>query len=237
MRVHREQLHRGHTEFLEIVNCGRATQARIGAAQFLRQFTPKFAESLHMDFVDHGLVQRNDRSFVILPVKSGIDHYRFRHAPRVVTKVLRQIFLLIADHVTKHFICPAHLSRDSFCVRIKQKLRAVETQAALRIVWTGNAEPVQLSRPRVGQEHVPDLISLFVDRNANVFFSRFDAVEQTELNAGSVLRENCEVDALPRPSGTQRIRKTEKRPYRSHKRAAHLSGIDHILAMTNGGTR
>jgi hypothetical protein len=90
-----------------------------------------------------------------------------------------------------------------------------------------------LSWTHIRQKHVPDLIGVFGDRDANVFFSRLDVVEQAKLNTGSVLGKDGKVDAVPHPRRAQRIGVTEESPYRSHKRAAHLSGIESALAITN----
>jgi hypothetical protein len=70
-----------------------------------------------------------------------------------------------------------------------------------------------------------------------VFFSRPDVVEQAKFDARSVLRKNSEVDAVPHPRGAQRIWITEESPYWSHKRAAHLCGIERALAIANGGNQ
>src|SRR4029077_215534 len=82
---------------------------------------------------------------------------------------------------------------------------------------------------------MPNLISLLPHRDAYVLFGCFDAVEQTKLNSTGVLGKNREVHAVTHPACAQRIWLTEKRSYRSHKRAAHLSGIGLVLAMMNGG--
>ena len=82
---------------------------------------------------------------------------------------------------------------------------------------------------------MPNLISVLVERNADVFFSRPDVVEQAKFDARGVLGKNSEVDAVPHPRCAQRIWITKESPYRSHKRAAHLSGIERALAIANGG--
>ena len=82
---------------------------------------------------------------------------------------------------------------------------------------------------------MPDLIGVFGDRDANVFFSRLDAVEQAKLNTGGVLGKDGKVDPVPRPRRAQRIGVAQESPYRSHKRAAHLSGIESGLAIPNWG--
>ena len=188
-----------------------------------------------MRLVNHGAVQRDARSLVTLPVESSVDDDRLGDSPCVIAEILRQIFLLIADYVTEHFICPAYFSGDGFCIRIEEKFRTVEAQSAFRIVRTGDAETVQLSGPHIRQKHVPDLIGVFSDRDTNVFFRGLETVEQTKLNAGGVLGKNGEVDAVAHPRRPQRIWITEESPYRSHKRAAHLCGIASSLAITNTG--
>jgi hypothetical protein len=70
-----------------------------------------------------------------------------------------------------------------------------------------------LAGPRIGQEHVPDLISVFAYRNPNVFFGRLEIVEQTKLNAGGVLGKESKVDAVTHPRRAQRIWVTEERSY------------------------
>ena len=175
-------------------------------------------------------MQRDAGSPVALPVKCRVDHHRLRHAPCVITEILRQIFLLITDHVSEHLICPTDFSSDSLCIGIEKEFRTVKTQPALWIVRTGNAKTVQLAGARIGQKHVPDLISLFRDRDTNVLFGVLDIVEQAQLNTCSMLGKNGEIDAIPHPCRTQRIRITEESPHGSHKRAAHLSSIGSALA-------
>src|SRR5258708_4672428 len=100
-----------------------------------------------------------------------------------------------------------------------------------RVVWAGDAKTVQLSWTHIRQEHMPNLIGAFGNRNADVFFSGFDAVEQAKFNAGGVLGKDGKVDTVPHPRRAQRIGVAEESPYRNHKRAAHLSGIESPLAI------
>ena len=81
---------------------------------------------------------------------------------------------------------------------------------------------------------MPHLISTLLERDPNVLFRVFHVVDQTKLDSGGVLGKNRKVHPITRPSCAQRIRLTEKRSYGSHKRAAHLSGIEPMLAMRNG---
>jgi hypothetical protein len=84
---------------------------------------------------------------------------------------------------------------------------------------------------------MPHVVSTLLDRDADVFFGCFNAVDQAELNSAGVLGKNRKVHAVPHPGCAQRIRLTEKRSHRSHKSrncGTHLSGIDPMLAMRNG---
>jgi hypothetical protein len=78
------------------------------------------------------------------------------------------------------------------------------------------------------------MIGMFRDRDSNVFFRGFDVVEQAKLDTGSVLGKDGKVDAISHPRRAEWIRMAQKGAYRSHKCAAHLSGIESALANTNG---
>ena len=140
-----------------------------------------------MHLVDHGTIQGNAGLPVALPIELRVYDHRFRHAPRIVPEILRQILFLIADDITEHFIRPAHFSGDSFGVGVEQEFRTVKPQAVFGIVRTGNAETVQLSRTRIGQKHVPDLIGTFTNRDANVLFGGLPILKQAKLNARGVV--------------------------------------------------
>jgi hypothetical protein len=71
--------------------------------------------------INHRILHRDSRSSVALPFKCRIDHHRLRDTPRVITEILRQIFLLIADDITEHFIGPAHFSGDGFRVGVEKE--------------------------------------------------------------------------------------------------------------------
>src|SRR5207247_6129813 len=169
-----QYLNRGDTELFEVIDGRWSAERRISASQLLWDIGPKFAEAFHVQFINHRIVQRDPGSLVALPVKSGVDHHRLRHAPCVITKVLSQIFLLITDHVSEHLICPTYFSSDSLCLAVEKEFGTVKTQPALWIVRTGNAKTVELAGARIGQKLMPHLISLFCNRDTNVLFGVLD---------------------------------------------------------------
>src|ERR1700757_1919462 len=99
--MHWQQVDCSYSEFLQIINGCRATDRRVRATQLLRNFLPKFAKPFHVHFVNHGSVQWYAGSPIPLPIESGVDDHRLRHAPCIVAEVLSQILLLVADRVTE----------------------------------------------------------------------------------------------------------------------------------------
>ncbi len=82
---------------------------------------------------------------------------------------------------------------------------------------------------------MPHLIGMLGDGNANVLFGGLGIVEQAKLNRGGRFGKEGKVYAVAQPRRAQRIGITEPSLYRSHKRAAHLCGMQRALAITNGG--
>jgi hypothetical protein len=57
-----------------------------------------------------------------------------------------------------------------------------------------------LSRPRIGQKDMPDLIRALLERDPNVFFGVFHVVDEAKLNASGMLRKNRKVHTVTHPS-------------------------------------
>ena len=108
VRMHRQQLHRGHAEILEIFNRTGAAEPGVSSAQFLRHVRAQFRESLHVHLVDDRAVQRSRPiRAVAAPIEGVVDHHRFRHSPGVIAEIARQIFRFAADDVAEHFVAPS----------------------------------------------------------------------------------------------------------------------------------
>ena len=235
MGVDRQEFHRSDPEILQVSDRRFAPQAGIGAAQLLRNIRPKLCETFYMHLVNHRLSQRRSRLAVVAPIKCIVDHDRLGHAPGVVAKILREILLLVAHDVGKHFVSPIHAARDRFRVRIDQYLGVVETQAPLRIVRTRNAIAIELTGARVRKKHMPDMLSALGDWNSNIFLWRIDSIEQAKIDPGRVFGKKSEVHAASRPSCTQRIRVPEPSLYRSHK--LRIASILQRVSLGNSETR
>jgi len=100
----------------------------------------------------------------------------------VIAEIARQILVLAPDHVAGHFIRPINPPGDCLRVRVDEQLRIIKTQAALRLIGTGNPITVKLTRPRIGQENVPNLIGMFGHRNSDIFLARIEVVEEAKID-------------------------------------------------------
>src|SRR3954452_272078 len=99
--MHRQYVDRHPTEIRQVLDRPRAAESRIRSAQFLRYVWTETRESLHVHFVDDGLIQGRARPLVARPVEGVIDHHRLRHSPRVITEVADEVAGLGSDHITK----------------------------------------------------------------------------------------------------------------------------------------
>ena len=190
-----------------------------------------------MHLVNDRTVQRDAQSLIVVPVERIVNYHRFGNAPGIIAEILSEIFVFASDNVAEHFIRPAHVPRNGFRIRIEKEFRAVEPQPALRIVRTGNAKTVQLPWSHIRQKYVPDLVGVLGDRDANIFFGSVNILEQAKLNRSGRFGKKGKVDAVAQPRRAQGIWITEPGPYRSHKRAAHLCGMERGLAITNVKSR
>ena len=73
------------------------------------------------------------------------------------------------------------------------------------LVGAVNPVTVELVRPDVGEEAVPDHVGLFGQRDARRFFRRVGRVEQAQFDFGRVRGEEREVDADAGPRRAERI--------------------------------
>ena len=162
-------------------------------------------------------MERRAEPLVVPPIESVIDHHRFWHSPRVVAKISGQILLFAPHDIAKHFVRPIHLPRDRLRVRIDQQFRAVEAQAALRIVRPGNAVTVELARPHIGQKHVPHLVGMLRHRDANIFLRRVELIEEAEVDRVRHLGKEREIHSVAEPRRSERIGITQPNFYRRHK--------------------
>ena len=202
--VHRQQLDGSHAERRQVRDRAVRCEARIGAAQVLAHVGVQLREALHVQLVDGGLVPGSLESPVALPVERRVDHDAARHRGRVIRVVGHGLGSGLTGAVRQRVRrLPAHAAVDRLRVGIEQELGRVEEVPALGRPRPVDTQAVALPGPDVRQVAVPvegrplrQLVALLAALG----------VEQAELDALRVLREEREVGALPVPRRAQRER-------------------------------
>src|SRR5258706_21327 len=202
--VHRHQLDRGHAEAAQMLEDGRSGERGVLAAQSLRHVGMLHGESLDVQLVDERVVPRRRRSAIFAPGERGIDDLALRHAEGVVALVWREVFALAADAVAEMTIAPAQVAHDRLGVGIEEKLLRIEAKALRWIVRALDAGTVEKPGARVGQIAMPHLVGLLAKLDA-LYFAAPLGIEQAQLDAFGLLREEREVHALPVPGRAQRM--------------------------------
>ena len=118
--VHRHQLDRGHPEPGQVVDHRRGGDARVRAAQLLRDVRVAHGQPAHVRLVDHRVVVRGARRLVVAPVEVRVDHHRLRHERRRVglRHPLRLRHVVVVDRrvpLRRHRRWPWRTGRAAAC--------------------------------------------------------------------------------------------------------------------------
>ena len=203
--MHRHQLHGGDPQFLQMLDRRLRRQRLVRAAQVFGNVRVRFRESADVQLVDDRVVPRRLGRTVVAPRERRIDNGGERRECGVVALVERQILLGVTDLIAEHFIGPANRTRHRFRVWIHDNLVGVESVAAARLIWPANAITVELVRPRVRQERVPDHVGVLGERDARAFRLRIGRFEKAELDVSRVSGKKREVDADAGPGSAEWI--------------------------------
>jgi hypothetical protein len=203
--VHRQQLHRGDAQTLEIVDHRRGGEPRVSSAQWLGHVRIEHRVAAHVQLVDHHVVPRHIGGAVVVPGEGRLGHLAFGHAAGTVAPVEREVVAPVADGVAEHRVAPAQASDDVAGIRIEQQLGRIEAMAFFGLVGTVHAITVQPSRPSLGQVAMPDVIGVFAHLDALGFAPPIGA-EQAQLHLLGMLGEEREVDPFAVPCGAQGVR-------------------------------
>jgi hypothetical protein len=131
--VNGHQLDGGDTEPLQIFDRSRMSETGVGATDFGRQRRELFRETLDVNLVDDRFVERPPRRRVPTPIELWIGHDAAGDERRAVLAVGRVCRRSIRrNHVTKDRRLVDDIPLDGACIRVQQKLRAIEPQTVLR---------------------------------------------------------------------------------------------------------
>src|SRR5215475_4592928 len=95
-------------------------KARVGAAEILRNFVPKFAEALYVNFIDDGLVELPSRRGVAAPVETVVNDHGFRNIRRAVAVIALQV--VATDGIWKYGVVPLDVAANRLRIRIDEQL-------------------------------------------------------------------------------------------------------------------
>src|SRR6185437_12722971 len=156
-------------------------------------------------FVNHRVVPRNARRPVVAPGEGGIYHPALRCAGGAVAPVEGEIGLRLAQAIAEMRIAPDEGALQPLGVRLDQQFVGVESPPLLRAVGAVDPIAVEESRPGFGKIAVPDLIRAFAQPDAlRLMMARL--IKKAQLHLLRVGGEEREVDTLPIPGRTARIR-------------------------------
>jgi hypothetical protein len=204
--VHRQELDRRDAKRLHVLDDFLHREAGEGAAQLGRNGGMPHGVAAHVRLVDHGAVPRDGLPGALArPVEVGVHHHRLRHERGAVLLVERQVALRVADPVAEHRRVPLQAADVGARVRVEEQLVGVEAVALGGRVGAVHAVAVHRARTDARDAAVPYLVAVFGQLDA-LDFGPALAVEQAHLDLGGMRGEHREVDALPVPRGTARMR-------------------------------
>ena len=203
--VDRQQLDRSHAERREMRDRGVGRHAGVRAAEVLGDVREALREALHVNLVDDRVRPRRQRRLVVLPVEGVVDDDALRDRVRVVLVVALEVGVWPARRDVRQRARNPMVDRavDRLRVRVDQELRRVEAVTALGCPGAVHAVGVPLARPDPGEVAVPDVSRALFQRHAGLAVL---VVEQAELDALGVLREEREVRAVTVPRRPERER-------------------------------
>ena len=201
----RQQLHRGHAQASQMLDCGRMGQPGEGAALFHWNPWVALSEALDVGFVQDRVGIGDGGRRVVAPLEVAGDHQATRHKGRRVEAAEP---IRVARRVAEYLCAPGHVTGYRQRVWIEEQLVAVAAQAGTRLVWPRHAVPVALARSDCRDETMPDS-GILLDQRHALLGTGF--VEQAKLEAVGDVGRHGEVGAGVSRRGSQRERSS--RPY------------------------
>ena len=186
---HRQQLDGGDAQSLEVRDL--LDHAGISAAALLGDAGALVArEPSHVHLVHDGPSGRSPEWRVTFPViHRWVRHHALHRGRGSVAFLARRLATVASRH--------HHASG----IRVEQDLGGIESHAVRRILRSRHPIAIYLSRLNAGYEDVPVVVRA-VDRgiqaNRASWASLINTIEEEELDPGSVLGVDTEVDALRR---------------------------------------
>lgn len=198
--VHGQQLHRRHTQRSQMLDEDRIGQGRKGAALGRQQIVAQHRCAAHVHLVDHRARPRRVGPHIVAPVERLVRHHGLGAGGCAVAPVERQIGAGGVQAIAEQRIGPAQRAHQAAGIGVEQQLVRIEAVAAIRLPRAVGTVAVDQARFHAGQVAVPDFIGALRQWQARQLLAA-GGVEQAEIDAGGVGREDGEIDAQAVPLG------------------------------------
>ncbi|CAM5312823.1 hypothetical protein FALB51S_00842 [Frigidibacter albus] len=211
MGHHRHQLHRGHTQRVQMVQHRRRAQAKEAAAALAVHAGMLRGHALYMRLIMHRDRPAMPRRAVLAPGKAGIGDDALGHRKGAVAGIEGQIGAGRFRHVAQQRLGVAELAGQAPCIRVDQQLVGIEAKPFIRGIAAVGAKPVLRARCQPGDIDVPHVAVPLAQRNARQLLAAI-VREQAQLHQGRIGREHGEVHALAIPGRAHRVRAPCRQP-------------------------
>src|SRR5262249_15212626 len=128
--------------------------------------------------VDEGLVPGGPRGAIVAPGKRCVKHHGQGRIGGAVAIIKRKVSRGVAYFVTPEFIMPLDVTADRLRVRIQNNLVGIEAVTVGRLVGPMDTITVKLTRLRIRQITMPDLIGLFRQSDTLIFLGVLGVVKE-----------------------------------------------------------
>ena len=198
--MHRQQVHGGDAQALQVGDARVRGQAGVAAALRLGHAGVQLAEAAHMHFVQHAVRPGRGRRDITLPVELFVHHAGLQRQGAVVAKVHAQRVVVGLAAVR---IAPLEVADHLARIGVEQQLVRVEALPVLRLPRPVGTQSVDEAGAGSGQVAMPDIAAACRQGQAR----GLDApriVVQAKLDGHGMRREHGEVHALGIDAGAQR---------------------------------
>ena len=200
----RQQLDGGDADRAQVVDDGGGAETGERSALALADVRMAHGVAADMRLVDHRLGPRHPGPGVLAPGERLLDHPAFGHRSGVVAAVERQVGARRSEPEAVMGVGPAHQPRQGPGVGIHQQLVGVEPVALFGGIGAVHPVAVDLPGLDVRQIAVPDAVGV-LRQGDPLQLPVTRTVEQAQVDAGGIGREQGEVDAVAVPGRPQGI--------------------------------
>jgi hypothetical protein len=161
-------------------------------------------KSLHMDFINQELLQRQMHGRIAGPIKPIVDDQAFGHEARAVSVVWNKTARNRQRIIGQQEIIPVPaLACECLGIRIEQELVFVESQPLGRVEFTAHLVGVHLPCPDALDKRVPYVFGFML--HANYVARGVLVAKEKEIDLRGVLGIKGKIDSAGLERGSQGI--------------------------------